>query len=76
MLEGGIRALEFTPTNERALHAIGEVRDRLPDDAPVGAGKVLDAESAEDAVRAGARFLVTPVYRQEVTDRGREQGVP
>jgi 2-dehydro-3-deoxyphosphogluconate aldolase/(4S)-4-hydroxy-2-oxoglutarate aldolase len=76
LVEGGITALEFTLTNERAIEAIGEVVDRLGDEALIGAGTVLDAESAGAAIGAGAQFLVTPVYRQEVIDRGRERRVP
>lgn len=76
LLDGGIKALEFTLTNERALNAITEVRERLGTDAMVGAGTVLDGESAQAAIRHGAQFLVTPVLRQDVVDSGKEGGVP
>lgn len=76
LADGGVKAIEFTMTNERALEAVGEVRERLRDEALVGAGTVLDGESAGEAARAGAQFLVTPVYRQEVIEAGRENGVP
>ena len=76
LAEGGIRALEFTLTNPEALKAVGEVRGRLEDRALVGAGTVLDGESAGEAISAGAQFVVTPVYRRDVIGRGRESGVP
>ena len=76
LVDGGIRAIEFTMTNERALEAVGEVRERLGDEALVGAGTVLDGESAKRAAGAGAQFLVTPVHRQEVIEAGKDGGVP
>ena len=77
LVEGGIRALEFTLSNPDALRAVGEVRGRLGEGrALVGAGTVLDGESAGEAISAGAQFLVTPVYRRDVIERGLEGGVP
>lgn len=76
LLEGGVRALEFTLTNSRAVDAVGRVRDALGDRALVGAGTVLDAQSARECVSAGAGFLVTPVVRQAVIGVGNEGGVP
>ena len=77
LVEGGIRALEFTLTNPDALNSIGEVRGRLEEGrALVGAGTVLDGGSAGEAISAGAQFLVTPVYRRDVIERGLEGGVP
>jgi 2-dehydro-3-deoxyphosphogluconate aldolase/(4S)-4-hydroxy-2-oxoglutarate aldolase len=76
LLKGGIRTVEFALSNERALQAIGEVCDRLGSAALVGAGTVLDVENADAAIRAGARFLVTPVLCQTVIECGRERNVP
>ncbi len=76
LVEGGIRALEFTLTNPDALKAVGEVRARLEDRALVGAGTVLDGESAGEAISAGAQFIVTPIHQRDVIERGREGGVP
>lgn len=73
---GGLGALEFTLTNAEALGAIEQVRDQLGADALVGAGTVLDRKSAEEAIRVGAQFLVTPVLALDVVERGRESGVP
>ena len=76
LVEGGIRALEFTLTNPDALKAVGEVRARLEDRALVGAGTVLDGESVGEAISAGAQFIVTPIHQRDVIERGREGGVP
>jgi 2-dehydro-3-deoxyphosphogluconate aldolase/(4S)-4-hydroxy-2-oxoglutarate aldolase len=42
----------------------------------VGAGTVLTADQASRAIRAGARFIVSPAYVDEVVDFCLEQGVP
>jgi 2-dehydro-3-deoxyphosphogluconate aldolase/(4S)-4-hydroxy-2-oxoglutarate aldolase len=76
LVDGGIRVLEFTLTNHEALAAVEQVRPRLPADVLVGAGTVLDAESARTAIRAGAAFLVTPTLQPDVVACGLRSGVP
>jgi len=76
LADAGVRAVEFTLTNHRALAAVEQVRESLGDSMLVGAGTVLDAESARAAILAGAQFLVTPVLRLDVIECGRRYGVP
>lgn len=76
LVEGGIRALEFTLTNRAAHAAVEEVRAILPAGVLVGAGTVLDVDSARASVVSGAQFLVTPAFLPEVIACGRESGVP
>lgn len=66
LAEGGVRALEVTMTVPRAIELIGEVAPTLPEGTLLGAGTVLDAAAARAAVEAGARFVVSPVFRPEV----------
>jgi 2-dehydro-3-deoxyphosphogluconate aldolase/(4S)-4-hydroxy-2-oxoglutarate aldolase len=61
-----VRALEVTMTVPRAIEMIGELAPALPDDFLLGAGTVLDAETARLAILAGARFVVGPVFRPDV----------
>lgn len=60
---GGVATLEFTYTNRAAGRAIEEVRAALGEAVCVGAGSVLDAETARAAILAGAQFVVTPTLR-------------
>ncbi len=64
--EGGVRALEVTMTVPGAIGLIREIAPSLPPDVVLGAGTVLDAETAEAAIEAGARYVVSPVFREEV----------
>lgn len=61
--EGGIRTIEVTLTVPRAVALIEELAGSLPSDYLVGAGTVLDAETARHVILAGARFVVSPIFR-------------
>ncbi len=58
--EGGISVLEITMTVPGAVRVIEEVAARFGSDAIVGAGTVLDAETARACILAGAQFIVSP----------------
>jgi len=60
LVAGGVRAVEFTFTNPAAAAAIAAARDGLGERALIGAGSVLDGETARVAILAGAAFVVTP----------------
>jgi 2-dehydro-3-deoxyphosphogluconate aldolase/(4S)-4-hydroxy-2-oxoglutarate aldolase len=75
LLEGGVRVMEFTYTNREAGKAIERVRQELGAHCHVGAGTVLDAETARQAMLAGAEFIVTPTLRLETIEICRRYGV-
>jgi 2-dehydro-3-deoxyphosphogluconate aldolase/(4S)-4-hydroxy-2-oxoglutarate aldolase len=58
--EGGIPVLEITMTVPGAVKIIKDLARRLGDDALVGAGTVIDSDTARACVDAGARFIVSP----------------
>jgi len=66
LADGGIKALEITMTVPGAIDLIREIAPTLPDGFLIGAGTVLDAETAAAAVGAGAQFIVSPVCREAV----------
>ena len=59
IMAGGLPVLEITMTVPGAVQVIKELVKRF-DDAIVGAGTVLDAETARVCIDAGARFIVSP----------------
>jgi 2-dehydro-3-deoxyphosphogluconate aldolase/(4S)-4-hydroxy-2-oxoglutarate aldolase len=60
-VEGGIQALEVTFTVPNATAAIAELTKRYASaEVAVGAGTVLDPETARAAILAGAKFVVSP----------------
>src|SRR5438552_18289628 len=57
---GGVRAAEITMTVPGAVRALEKVADRFGDNIMLGAGTVLDPETARACMLAGAQFFVTP----------------
>ena len=57
---GGIRALEVTMTVPGAIRVLEKVADEFGDQITLGAGTVLDPETARSCMLAGARFFVSP----------------
>jgi 2-dehydro-3-deoxyphosphogluconate aldolase/(4S)-4-hydroxy-2-oxoglutarate aldolase len=59
LVAGGVRAIEVTLRTTYALEAIHVIASEVPD-AVVGAGTVIEPRQIEAALKAGARFLVSP----------------
>lgn len=65
---GGVRAIEVTMTVPGAIGLIEAIAPKLPREFVLGAGTILDPETARLAILAGARFIVGPVLRPAVID--------
>ena len=75
LVAGGIRVVEITMTIPDAIDEIRQLADGLPDDVIIGAGTVLDCETARKAIDAGARFVVSPVCRPVMIEECHQQDV-
>jgi len=58
---GGVKAIEITMTTPNALDVIKTMAGKKTPDILIGAGTVLDAETAAAAIHAGADFVVSPI---------------
>src|SRR5213080_3198658 len=65
---GGIRAAEITMTVPGAVRVLEKVADRFGDKIVLGAGTVLDPETARICMLAGANFIVSPALRPAVIE--------
>jgi 2-dehydro-3-deoxyphosphogluconate aldolase/(4S)-4-hydroxy-2-oxoglutarate aldolase len=74
--EGGISVLEITMTVPGAIKVIEKVADRYGTDAIVGAGTVLDPETARACILAGAQFVVSPALNLDTIAMCQRYGVP
>ena len=74
--EGGISILEITMTVPGAIDVIEKVSARFGKDALVGAGTVLDPETAKACISSGAQFIVSPSLNPATIACCRELGVP
>ena len=63
---GGVDVMEVTFTIPRAHRALERVADRLGDRILLGAGTVLDPETARIALLSGAEFIVSPAVNLDV----------
>lgn len=72
---GGVYAIEITMTVPNAVALIGEMARTLSAPYLVGAGTVLDRDTADQVIDAGAAFVVSPVLNTGVIDACRARGV-
>ncbi len=66
LAEGGVSAAEVTFTVPDAVDVIRQVRREVRDAVVLGAGTVLDPETARAALLAGAEYIVSPIVNLEV----------
>jgi 2-dehydro-3-deoxyphosphogluconate aldolase / (4S)-4-hydroxy-2-oxoglutarate aldolase len=71
---GGVTVIEITMTVPGALDVVRQVRKALGDRILLGAGTILDAETARAALLAGAEFLVAPTVNRDVIRLCRRYG--
>ena len=66
LAEGGVTAAELTFTVPDAVEVIKQVRREVGDAVVLGAGTVLDPETARAALLAGAEYIVSPTVNVDV----------
>ena len=72
-LRGGIKSLELTYTIPNVCELIKEYSSH--EEALIGVGSVLNAKMASDAIEAGAKYVVSPGYSEEVNKVCKEMNV-
>jgi 2-dehydro-3-deoxyphosphogluconate aldolase/(4S)-4-hydroxy-2-oxoglutarate aldolase len=65
---GGISVIEITMTVPGAIQLIEKMSNELDKNILIGVGSVLNAKVAEDAIRAGSKFVVSPIFKKEIID--------
>ncbi|HRP47890.1 MAG TPA: hypothetical protein PLT07_10095, partial [Trueperaceae bacterium] len=76
LVRGGISAIEVTLNSDRALEAISLLEQNLGDNVLIGAGTVVAPDQVDEAVAAGARYLIAPGLDSACVERARRRGVP
>lgn len=62
LAQNGIRVMEVTLNSANAREAIGALRQRFGDDLLIGAGTIRRASQVDEALAAGAQFIVSPNF--------------
>jgi 2-dehydro-3-deoxyphosphogluconate aldolase/(4S)-4-hydroxy-2-oxoglutarate aldolase len=65
LIAGGVTAIEITLSTPEAIAAIRDTRNEIDDQALIGVGTILKPYDCQQALDAGAQFIVTPIYRTE-----------
>src|ERR1700687_1572646 len=73
---GGIRAAEITMTVPGAIKALEKLADQFGDQIILGAGTVLDPETARACMLAGAQFFVTPALKLSTIELAKRYSKP
>jgi len=74
--KGGVKFIEITMTVPRALAVIQQAVSELGGkDVFIGAGTVLDAETARSAILAGAEYIVGPTFCEAVVELCNRDGI-
>jgi len=66
IVKGGINIIEITMTVPNTIGVIKTIAEKFKDDILLGAGTVLDAETARASILAGAEFIVSPCLSEEL----------
>ena len=72
---GGLNILEITMTVPGAVEVIRALAGEYGEEALIGAGTVLDPETAQACIQAGAQFIVSPALNEETIAFCRDQDV-
>lgn len=75
LLQGGIPTIEVTVRNEIAFDAIRAITEAYPK-MYVGAGTILSIDMVQQALEAGAKYIVTPGFQPEVVEYCVEHKIP
>lgn len=66
IVKGGINTIEITMTVPNAIGVIKTIAEKFKDDILLGAGTVLDTETARMSILAGTEFIVSPCLSEEL----------
>lgn len=76
LYEGGVNVIEITMTVPDALGVIEKVSREVPNKVIIGVGSVLNSNAAENAINAGAKFVVSPILKKEIIDTAHNNNLP
>ena len=74
--KGGVSAIEITMTTPGALQSIESLSKSMGEELLVGVGSVINKQMALDAINAGAKFVVSPIFKNEIIDAAHQNDVP
>lgn len=74
LYEGGVKVLEVTFNSPNALAVVKDLSDKMGNELLTGMGTVLDATTANAAITAGAKFIISPSFNNETIQATKKLG--
>ncbi|MDP3830774.1 MAG: bifunctional 4-hydroxy-2-oxoglutarate aldolase/2-dehydro-3-deoxy-phosphogluconate aldolase, partial [Ignavibacteriaceae bacterium] len=76
LAEGGITVAEITMTVPNAIQLIEKMSNEVDKNIIIGVGSVLNRTTAIEAIKAGAKYVVSPIMKKEIIEAVHEYDVP
>jgi 2-dehydro-3-deoxyphosphogluconate aldolase / (4S)-4-hydroxy-2-oxoglutarate aldolase len=73
---GGVSVIEITMTVPNAVQLIEQMNEKLDKNIIIGIGSVLNSKTAEDAIEAGAKYVVSPIFKKEIIETAHKFDIP
>ena len=73
---GGVSVAEITMSVPNAIQLIEKMSQELDSRIIIGVGSVLNKQTAEDAIKAGAKYVVSPILKKEIIETALKYDVP
>jgi 2-dehydro-3-deoxyphosphogluconate aldolase/(4S)-4-hydroxy-2-oxoglutarate aldolase len=74
--EGGVSAIEITMTVPNAIKMIEEAAKLIGSYMQIGVGSVLSPEVAQEAIDAGAMYVVSPIFKKSIIETAHKNNIP
>ena len=74
LLAGGVNTMEVTLNSSGALSVITQLTREMKNKMLIGAGTVLNAKMANEAIDAGACFIISPIVDEETIKATKKRG--
>ncbi|MEW6507665.1 MAG: bifunctional 4-hydroxy-2-oxoglutarate aldolase/2-dehydro-3-deoxy-phosphogluconate aldolase [Bacteroidota bacterium] len=73
---GGLSVVEITMTVPNAIQLIEKMSNELNKNIIIGVGSVLTKNVADDAIKSGAKYVVSPIFKKEIIETAHKYDVP
>jgi len=73
---GGVKAIEITMTVPDAINVIKLVEREIGDKVLIGVGSVLNSDMAQQAIDAGAKYVVSPIFKKDIIETSHKNNIP
>jgi 2-dehydro-3-deoxyphosphogluconate aldolase/(4S)-4-hydroxy-2-oxoglutarate aldolase len=73
---GGLSVVEITMTVPNAIQLIEKMSNELDKNIIIGVGSVLTKNVADDAIKSGAKYVVSPIFKKEIIETAHKYDVP